>query len=89
MDGSRSSSGSASTSINDLFYEIADGLSQRYHALSPFDVRREKFGEVIRLIVWINGKGMKEKGIHSSDRVWNDRKGDIHIRREAKNDNWW
>ena len=88
MNGSGSSR-STSETMNELFYEIADNLSQKYPALTPFVIRREKFGEVVRLISWINGKNLKNKGIQSTDKVWKDSKGDIHIRRPAQNDNWW
>lgn len=75
--------------LGDVFYELADNLCQRYTALTPFIVRREKFGEVIRLVTWINSKNLKKQGAKSTDQVWMDSKGNTHIRREAKNDNWY
>lgn len=75
--------------LQDVFYELADNLCQKYTALTPFIVRREKFGEVVRLVTWINSKNLKEKGVHNADKVWKDAKGNIHIKREAKNDNWY
>ena len=64
-------------------------MCQRYVALTPFMVRREKVGEVFLLIKRINTKNMREKGVRHNDKVWTDKKGNVHIRREAKNDNWY
>jgi len=61
----------------------------KYPALTPFVVRKEKFGEVILLVNRINRKNRREKGIQSTDRAWKDSKGNLHIRRKAKNDNWY
>jgi hypothetical protein len=44
---------------------------------------------VIKLLQWINSNSLKKKGIGGNDKVWKDSKGNIHIRREAKNDNWY
>ena len=52
-------------------------------------VRREKFGEVINLVQWINDNSNKKKGIGRGDTTWKDSRGNTHIRREAKNDNWY
>jgi len=79
----------AATSLSDLFFTLADNLCQKYTALTPFLVRREKFGEVVKLIQWINSHNLKENGVKSEDKVWKDKKGDIHIRRPAMNDNWY
>jgi hypothetical protein len=57
--------------------------------LTPFIVRREKFGEVVKLLQWINSTNLKKKGVQNNDQVWKDKKGNVHIRREAKNDNWY
>ena len=64
-------------------------MCQRYTALTPFVVRREKFGEVTKLLQRINAKSLKEQGVQTGDRVWKDKKGNIHIRRPATNDNWY
>lgn len=64
-------------------------MCQRYTALTPFVVRREKFGEVTKLLQRINAKALKEQGVQAGDRVWKDKKGNIHIRRPATNDNWY
>ena len=72
-----------------MFFDLEDNLCQRYTGLSPFQVRREKVGEVFLLVNRINRKNMKEKGVRHNDKVWQDHKGNIHIRREAKNDNWY
>lgn len=52
-------------------------------------VRREKVGEVFLLIKRILIKNDREKGIKKGDRVWIDKNGDTHIRREAQNDDWY
>ena len=57
--------------------------------LNPFMVRREKVGEVFLLVKRINHKNQREKGVRTNDKVWKDKRGNVHIRREAKNDNWW
>ncbi len=64
-------------------------MCQKYPALTPFMVRREKFGEVVKLLQWINSKNLKDKGVKNNDKVWTDKNGDIHIRRQAQNDNWY
>lgn len=58
-------------------------------ALTPFAVRKEKVGEVILLVNRINRKQLRDKGVKHADKVWKDKRGNVHIRREAKNDNWW
>ena len=83
------SSDSAVDSLSDVFYELADNLCQRYSALTPFIVRREKFGEVIRLVIWINSKNLRKQGVSSANKAWKDKNGNIHIRRQATNDNWY
>lgn len=90
MKGSGDAKSTAATSsLQDVFYELADNLCQKYPALTPFIVRREKFGEVIRLVVWINSTNLKKQGVGSTDKVWKDAKGNTHIRRQAKNDSWY
>ena len=73
----------------ETFFDLEDNLCQRYTALTPFIVRREKFGEVALLVKRINNKNLRDKGIKANDQVWTDHKGNVHIRREAKNDNWY
>ena len=87
MDGS--SDNAAATSLYETFFDLEDNLCQKYVSLDPFQVRREKVGEVFLLVNRINRKNMREKGVRSKDRVWKDRKGNVHIRREAKADNWY
>lgn len=87
MNGSSNSA--AAVSLYDLFFELEDNLCQRYPALTPFAVRREKFGEVTKLVQRINAKNLAEKGVKRTDSVWKDSKGNVHIRREAKNDDWY
>ena len=61
----------------------------RYPALTPFQVRREKVGEVFLLVKRINIKNRREKGIQANDKAWRDKNGDLHIRRPAQNDDWF
>lgn len=89
MNGSGDTSSTAATSLQDVFFELADNLCQKYPALTPFIVRKERFGEVVRLVTWINTNNLKKQGVNGKDKVWKDSKGNIHIKREAKNDNWW
>ena len=88
MNGSGGQKTTAAT-LQDIFYELADNLCQKYPALTPFIVRREKFGEVVRLVVWINSNKLTKQGLGLSDTMWKDSNGNTHIRREAKNDNWY
>lgn len=41
------------------------------------------------LIKRINAKSFREKGYKKGDVVTKDSRGNIHVRREAKNDDWW
>ena len=72
-----------------MFFDLEDNLCQRYTALTPFAVRREKFGEVVLLVNRINKKNLREKGVKNTDKVWTDKRGNVHIRRPAMNDNWY
>ena len=87
MDGS--SDDAAAISLYETFFDLEDNLCQRYPALTPFIVIKEKVGEVILLVKRINRKNMREKGIQSTDKVWTDKNGNVHIRRKARNDNWF
>lgn len=75
--------------MSDLFYDLADNLCKRYTALTPFTVRREKFGEVVNLLGWIYNKDKSQLGAKPADSVWKDKRGNIHIRRKATNDDWF
>lgn len=61
----------------------------RYHGLNPFQVRKEKVGEVFKLVMRINTRNAREKGYQAHDKVYTDKRGNVHIRRQAKNDNWY
>ena len=87
MDGS--SDDAAAISLYETFFDLEDNLCQRYPALTPFAVRKEKVGEVLLLVKRINRKSIREKGILHTDKAWTDKRGNIHIRRKAKNDNWY
>lgn len=73
----------------ELFFDLTETLCSRYPALSPFEIRREKVGEVFLLVRRINAKIDKEKGIGRNDTVRRDADGNIHIRRKATNDDWY
>lgn len=68
---------------------MTESLCERYHALTPFTVRREKIGEVLLLLRRVTQKNERQKGVKGGDIVTRKANGDIHIRREAKNDDWW
>jgi hypothetical protein len=76
-------------SLYELFFELEDNLCHRYKSLNPFDIRREKVGEVFLLVKRINRKNQRENGIRKDDEVWFDSKGNKHIRRKAQNDDWY
>jgi len=57
--------------------------------LTPFAIRREKFGEVALLVNRINDRNYRDNGGQSGDTVYTDKAGNIHIRRKAQNDDWW
>lgn len=77
--------------LYDLFFDLAENLCGRYPALTPLSIRREKFGEVILLVNRINAKDAKKNGVtvKSGESVRRDKNGNVHIRREAKHDNWY
>lgn len=68
---------------------MSEALCQKYLALTPFQVRREKCGEVFLLIRRMNEKTRRDKGLKKGEQMWRDKNGDIHIRTEAKNNDWW
>ena len=76
-------------SLYEVFFDLEENLCERYHGLNPFIIRREKVGEVFLLVCRINRKNRLQKGIQKHDRTYTDSKGNLHIRREAKNDDWW
>ena len=72
-----------------MFFELEDNLCQRYKSLNPFQIRKEKSGEVFLLIRRINDHNARKKGVAPSDTVWQDKAGNTHIRRKATNDSWY
>ena len=72
-----------------MFFELEENLCTRYPALSPFQIRREKIGEFILLVNRVNKKERTKAGAKKGEKVSRDKKGNIHIRREATNDNWY
>ena len=87
MDGSGDNA--TAISLFETFFDLEDNLCQRYMGLTPFLVRREKVGEVFLLVQRINRKNQREKGLKTDDRVYQDKKGNTHIRRRATKDDWW
>ena len=88
MSGSGGDS-TAATSLYELFFDLEDNLCCRYRGLTPFQVRREKVGEVFLLVKRINQKNLRENGIGKKDQVIRYRNGDVHIRRKATRDDWY
>lgn len=72
----------------ETFFDLTDLLCQRYTALTPFIVRREKFREVMRLVRRINNKEYKASGAKEGEKVTFDKDGNKHIWREAGDDFW-
>lgn len=87
MDGSGDDT--AAISLYEHFFNLEDNLCKRYAGLSPFDVRREKVSEVFLLVKRINRKARREQGLNPTDQVIRYKNGDVHIRRKARNDNWY
>ena len=69
-----------------MFFEISERLCKRYPSLDPFRIRRERFGEVMRLISRISASVPEAE---KQTTVWYDEKGDKHIRRPALKDDWY
>lgn len=76
-------------SLYELFFDLEDNLCKRYTSLNPFEIRREKVGEVFLLVKRMNRKNQRENGLKNDDKVWFDSKGNKHIRRKAQNDDWY
>lgn len=89
MNGGSGNNTVTNATLYEVFFDLEDNLCQRYPALTPFVVRREKFGEVVKLLQRVNAKHRREKGVGNTDKVYRDKRGNTHIRREAKNDNWY
>lgn len=72
----------------ETMFDLTDLLCQRYTALTPFIVRRERFGEVAKLVRRINDREYTASGGKVNDRVEIDSAGNRHIWREAGDDFW-
>lgn len=72
-----------------MFFELEDNLCQRYAGLTPFEVRREKVGEVFLLVKRINRKNRREQGFRPDDKLVRYTNGEVHLRRRATNDDWY
>lgn len=79
----------AAISLYEAFFELEDNLCKRYSGLNPFEIRREKVGEVFLLVKRINRQNRAKKGIKNDDQIYYDSKGNKHIRRKATKDDWW
>lgn len=70
-----------------LLFDLIDNLCQRYPALTPFVVRRERTGEVLLLVRRLNDKMARDNGttgqVAPRGNIRRDAKGNIHIRRPA------
>ena len=70
-----------------MLFDLTDNLCQRYPALTPFDVRRERAGEVMLLVRRLNDKMARDNGttgnVAPRGNIRRDARGNIHIRRPA------
>ena len=73
----------------ELFFDLDEMLCAKYNGLTPFQLRREKIGEVALLVRRINAKAFREKGYKPNDSVIKKPNGDVIIRRRATNDDWY
>ena len=53
-------SGTTSTSIYDLFFELEMSLCERFPAMTPLSIRKERAVDVFRLIVRYAGYAKKQ-----------------------------
>ena len=75
--------------MNDMLFDISETLCERYHGMTPFMVRKERCGEVFKVLFAILEKNRREKGIRKTDTIYTDTQGRTHIRRESTDDNFW
>lgn len=83
--------------IYQLLFDVSMNLCSVFQGMSPFDVRRERFHDVMLIYARYldyaqrNKKGTKEKGKKSEDGVIKVTKknGDVIIMRPAKDDAHW
>ena len=79
----------ADLSMYQLMFDIADRLCQRYPALTPFQVRRERYREVMLLVSRVTEAANRSAAQKPAESVWCDSNGDKHIRRPARDDSWF
>lgn len=72
-----------------VMFDIADRLCQRYPGLTPFQVRRERYREVMLLVSRVTEASNRKDGQKPAEIVWYDSNGDKHIRRPATDDSWY
>lgn len=79
--------------MNEMLFDIVENLCIRYSCLHPFEVRRQRAGEVFRILFLILDKADREKrkklGLKKGDTTYVDNKGRTHIRRESTDDSFW
>ncbi len=76
----------ATQPLYEILFGLTDNLCQRYPALSPFAVRRERCGEVFLLIRRANKSNEASTVAGESvprGNIRYDSKGNMHIRRKA------
>lgn len=74
----------------DVYTSIVDSLCTRYPALTPFEIRRQRLGDVFRLIDRVNQAERRKQGCRGrNDRVEIDKDGNRIVYREAQNNDWW
>lgn len=72
----------------EILFDVADSISKVYPALSPLSIRRERFGEVLRLVSSMNEKSRRDEGLGPNDKITYDQYGRKIVWREDNSD-WW
>ena len=84
------SGNAAALTVYQLLFDLTDNLCQRYAALTPFSVRKERVGEVLLLVRRVNDRAARDNGAAADGvprgNIRRDAKGNIHIRRHATDD---
>ena len=70
----------------ETMFELTNQLIQLYPSLTPFTIRRERFGEVAKLVRRINDRKYAATGAKGAVQVTYDDSGNKHVWREAGDD---
>lgn len=74
--------------IYGTLYDMNVNLCDRFPALSPFSVRRERFHDVILIFARQISKN-KRSGTRNEEREFTTKSGEKVIRRKATKDDWY